>query len=147
MKFNIEPKQQTPSLVEPLCRLIGERKLTDKVVVASFNQTLMDEFRAKCPAVATSAGPSDVTRFLTLYKTGLSESFSPQMQALQIPENAGWMEVVTREFIEAAHKRNLKVHVWTVNQPADMRRLLEMGVDGIMTDYPDRLLDVLGRKH
>jgi glycerophosphoryl diester phosphodiesterase len=66
------------------------------------------------------------------------------MQALQVPERAG-LQLVTREFVEAAHKRNLKVHVWTVNETEAMRRLLDMGVDGIMTDYPDRLLALLGR--
>ena len=140
MKFNIEPKQHEPSIVAPLCEAITARKMVEKVVVASFNQTLMDEFRQACPKVATSAGPSEVTKFLTLYKTGLTESFSPSMQALQIPENAGWLNVVNRDFIKAAHERNLKVHVWTVNNADDMKRLIEMGVDGIMTDYPDRLL-------
>ena len=64
------------------------------------------------------------------------------MQALQIPENIGF-QIITKEFIEAAHERNLKVHVWTINQPEDMKRLLDLGVDGIMTDYPDRLLELL----
>ncbi len=67
------------------------------------------------------------------------------MQALQVPENAAGVKLVTREFVEAAAERNLKVHVWTVNETADMQRLLEMGVHGIMTDYPDRLLKLLGR--
>jgi glycerophosphoryl diester phosphodiesterase len=55
------------------------------------------------------------------------------------------MRVLTRDFVEAAHGRNLRVHVWTVNAEGEMRRFIEMGVDGIMTDYPDRLLKVLGR--
>lgn len=145
-KFNIEPKQHEPSLVAPLCEMITARKMTEKVVVASFNQTLMDEFRRACPKVATGAGPSEVTKFLTLYKTGLTESFSPSMQALQIPENAGWLNVVNPDFIKAAHERNLKVHVWTINNTDDMKRLIEMGVDGIMTDYPDRLLGLLKKE-
>lgn len=61
------------------------------------------------------------------------------MQALQVPEYVG----VTKGFVEAARERNLRVHVWTVNETADMQRLLEAGVDGIMTDYPDRLLTIL----
>lgn len=145
MKFNIEPKQSSPSLIKPLCEAIREYKMVDKVVVGSFNQTILDEFRRDCTGVATSAGPSEVSKFLALYKTGLSESYSPAMQALQIPEYAAGVQVVTKEFVEAAHKRNLKVHIWTVNNTADMERLLKMGVDGIMTDYPDKLLTILGQ--
>lgn len=144
MKFNIEPKQLTPSLVKPLCSAIREHAMVDRVVIGSFTQTVLDEFRRECAGVATSAGPSEVGKFLTMYKTGLSESYSPAMQALQVPEYAGF-QVITKEFVAAAHRRNLKVHVWTVNETADMQRLLETGVDGIMTDYPDRLLKLLGR--
>ncbi|MGI8641480.1 MAG: glycerophosphodiester phosphodiesterase [Pyrinomonadaceae bacterium] len=140
MTFNIEPKQHTPSIIAPLCSLIRERKMTDKTIVGSFNQTTIDDFRRMCPEVATSASPSEVSRFLALSKAGLAESYSPPMQALQVPENLGSLQVVSKDFVEAAHRRNLKVHVWTINETADMQRLIEMGVDGIMTDYPDRLL-------
>ena len=145
MNFNIEPKQQTPSIIKPLCELIRARKMEDKIIVGSFHQAVIDEFRATCPEIATSASPSEVTTFLTLSKTGISESYNPPMQALQIPENLGKLSVVTKNFVENAHRKNLKVHVWTVNDPADMQRLIDEGVDGIMTDYPDRLLNLLGR--
>ena len=143
--FNIEPKQQTPSIIKPLCDLIRARKMEDKIIVGSFHQAVIDEFRATCPEIATSASPSEVTTFLTLSKTGISESYNPPMQALQIPENLGKLSVVTKDFVENAHRKNLKVHVWTVNEPAAMQRLIDAGVDGIMTDYPDRLLNLLGR--
>jgi len=145
MKFNIEPKQETPSLVKPLCGIIREYKMADKTVVGSFNQAIIDEFRRECAEVATSASPSEVSKFLAFFKAGLGESYSPLMQALQIPEYVGGVQMVTKEFIETAHERNLKVHVWTVNETADMQRLLENGVDGVMTDYPDKLLTLLGR--
>lgn len=145
MKFNIEPKQAEPSIIKPLCSIIRENKMVDKVVIGSFNQTITDEFRQECPGVATAAGPSEVSKFLAFYKTGLTESFSPAMQALQIPEYALGVQFVTKEFVEAAHERKLQVHVWTVNETSDMQRLLDIKVDGIMTDYPDRLLKILGR--
>lgn len=145
VKFNIEHKNQTPSFVKPLCSLIREFKLGESVVVGSFNQAILDDFRRECAEVATSASPSEVSKFLAMYKTGVSEAYSPLMQALQVPENAG-LQILSKEFVEAAHERKLKVHVWTVNETEDMKRLLEMGVDGIMTDYPDRLLDLLKGK-
>jgi len=145
MTFNIEPKQHTPSIVKPLCALLRERKMVSKVIVGSFNQTTIDDFRRECPETATSASPSEVSKFLALSKTGLGDSYSPPMQALQVPENLGGLQVVSKEFVETAHRRNLKVHVWTINETAAMQRLIEMGVDGIMTDYPDKLLALLNR--
>jgi glycerophosphoryl diester phosphodiesterase len=145
MRFNIEPKPGVSSLAQPLCRMIRENNLTDRVVVGSFSQTTLDEFRRECAEIATSAGPSEVTKFLTMYKTGLSQAYSPAMQALQVPDNTGLL-AVTKEFVAAAHERNLKVHVWTVNNTAAMERLVEAGVDGIMTDFPDRLLDLLNKR-
>ena len=66
------------------------------------------------------------------------------MQVLQVPLRLGALQIVTRDFVETAAKLNLKVHVWTINDPVDMQLLIEMRVDGIMTDYPDRLLQLLG---
>jgi len=146
MTFNIEPKQHTPSIIKSLCVLVRERKMIDKVIVGSFNQTTLDDFRSECPEAATSASPSEVSKFLALSKTGLGDSYSPPMQALQVPRNIGGLQIVSKEFVENAHRRNLKVHVWTINETADMQRLIEMGVDGIMTDYPDKLLNLLNRQ-
>ncbi len=145
MNFNIEPKQQTPSIIKPLCNLIRARKMTEKIIVGSFNQKVIDEFRAECPEIATSASPKEVSEFLALSKTGLSEADNPPMQALQVPEGLGELSVITRDFVADAHRKNLRVHVWTINDTADMRRLIDLGVDGIMTDYPDRLIKILGR--
>jgi glycerophosphoryl diester phosphodiesterase len=146
MRFNIEPKRGSPSLAAPLCRLIRECGMTDKVLVASFDGGTLADFRRECPEVATSASTGEVASFLSLYEAGLTASYSPAMQALQVPERAGVLSVLTRDFVNAAHGRNLRVHAWTINDEADMRRLVEMGVDGVMTDYPDRLLRVLGRE-
>ncbi len=144
-KYVVEPKQETPTIVKSLCNLIRERKMSDKLIVGSFSQANLDNFRRECPEVATSAGPSEVSSFLAMYKTGLGASYSPAMQALQTPEYVGGLHIVSKEFIETARKLNLKVHVWTINETADMQRLLETGVDGIMTDYPDKLLNLLNR--
>ncbi|MBS1795007.1 MAG: glycerophosphodiester phosphodiesterase [Acidobacteria bacterium] len=146
LTFNIEPKQALPSVTAPLCTMIRERRMTDRVIVGSFRQTAIDEFRAACPEVATAGTPAEVSEFLAMYKVGLGASYSPPMQVLQIPERIGRLEVVTGDFLAAARKLNLKVHVWTINDAADMQRLLDLKVDGIMTDYPDRLLRLLGRR-
>jgi len=142
--FNVEPKQAEPSVTNPLCEMIRARNMTDKVIVGSFRQRAIDEFRAACAEVATAGTPSEVRDFLALYKLGLGESYSPPMQVLQIPERLGSLQIVSEDFVKTARRLNLQVHVWTVNETDDMRRLIEMRVDGIMTDYPDRLLGLLG---
>ena len=144
MTFNVEPKQAEPSITQPLCEMIRARNMAEKVIVGSFRQMAIDEFRQACPEVATSATPGEATEFLAKYKVGLGESYTPPMQALQIPQSVGSINIVTKEFIETARKLNLQVHVWTINDPNDMRRLIDLGVDGIMTDYPDRMLEILG---
>jgi glycerophosphoryl diester phosphodiesterase len=145
MRFNIEPKQGAPSLAAPLCRLIREHGMAERVLVASFSGATLGEFRRECPEVATSASTGEVASFLARHEASLAASYSPVMQALQVPERAGTVRVLTRDFVEAAHGRNLRVHAWTINDEGEMRRLIEMGVDGIMTDYPDKLLNALGR--
>lgn len=144
-RFNIEIKQESPTIAKSLCNLIRERKMTEKVVIASFSQNSLDEFRAECKEVATSASTPEITKFLALQKSGLGESFSPQMSALQTAEKFGALQIVTKDFVENAHKLNLQVHVWTINKPEDMQRLIELGVDGIMSDYPNKLLEIVGK--
>ncbi|MFN2414502.1 MAG: glycerophosphodiester phosphodiesterase [Pyrinomonadaceae bacterium] len=144
-RFNIEPKQSEPPIVAPLCRLIREHGMATRVLVAAFAGDTMERFRRECPEVATSASTAEAAGFLALQRSGFAGSYGPPMQALQVPERAGALNVLSREFVAAAHARNLRVHAWTVNSEGDMRRLLDLGVDGIMTDYPDRLLKLLKR--
>jgi glycerophosphoryl diester phosphodiesterase len=146
MRFNIEPKQQTPSLIEPLGRMIRKMGMADKIVVGSFSQLVLDEFRLECPEVSTSAGPEDVAGLLRTFKAGGGGGRNQNgMCAVQVPEYYGGVHVLTTGLIAAAHSENLQVHAWTVNETSDMRRLIEAGVDGIITDYPDRLMALLGR--
>ncbi len=143
VKINIDPKYDTPSPVAPLCNLIKEFNRADKVIVGSFRHEVLEDFRQNCPGVATSASPSEAAFFLAKFQIGLSESYSPEMQALQVPKRIGSLQMVTKEYIKAAKERNLDVHVWTINEIEDMKHLIEIKVDGIMTDYPDRLLELL----
>ncbi len=143
MKFNIEPKQATPSIITPLCEMIRQHKMTDRIIVGSFRQTAIDEFRAACPEVATSASPAEVSEFLAMQKTGIADSYSPPFQALQVPANASFLNVVNKDFVTAAHNQNIQVHVWTINDEDEMKKLIDFGVDGIMTDYPDKLLKIV----
>jgi glycerophosphoryl diester phosphodiesterase len=145
-KMNLEIKDSRSSMIHSLCRLIRDHQMTKKVMVASFDADSLKEFRSLCPQVATSAGASEVMLFYGLQKVYLEASYSPDAQALQVPETFRDLRVVNRRFIEAAHALNLRVQVWSVNDVNDMQRLLELGVDGIMTDYPQRLMKLLKQK-
>ncbi len=143
VRFNIEPKHGQPSLAAPLCRMLRENKVTDRVMVGSFKSAVLNEFRRTCPEVATSASTSEVSTFLALSATSLEGNYSGAAKALQVPEYSAGLHVITPGFVDAAHRRDLQVHAWTINDTEGMKRLLDFGVDGIITDYPDRLIELL----
>jgi glycerophosphoryl diester phosphodiesterase len=151
-RINLEIKQTQPSMLGALWRRIEALGVTDRVLVASADARLIRGFRNLARgAVATSAGRAEVFAFWLAVRAGLDALPSIEFDALQVPVRAGALEVVTREFVSAAHRRGVHVHVWTIDDAAQMRELIELGVDGIMTDEPARLaalareLDVLGR--
>jgi glycerophosphoryl diester phosphodiesterase len=146
MRFNIDIKQEQPSLIKPFCHLIRERNMTGNVLVASFDTSALEEFRQECAEVATAASPSDVSRFLVLKTISPDNARLPAARALQVPEYAGGRQLLTPELIEAAHRHHLEVHAWTINDEATMRRLISLGIDGIITDYPDRLIALLDQQ-
>ena len=146
-RLNIEIKQVEPSIVQPFCELIREYGMVERVLIASFDQGTIDHFRQVCPEVATTAGEDEVRVLYGMSYVYLGNLYSPASQAAQVPEYSGSIHVLIPLFVRAAQGRNLDVHVWTVNELEDMQRMLDLGVDGIITDYPDRLLELLGRKN
>ncbi|MGE5310778.1 MAG: glycerophosphodiester phosphodiesterase [Nitrospirota bacterium] len=146
MRINIDIKQVRPSVAERFCRLILDFGMVERVMVASFNSSALREFRRLCPAVATSAGRSEVRLFYALSLLSPRAAFLPAgCYALQVPVSRKGLRVITKRFLVWARLRNLQVHAWTVNSGPQMEWLLRLGVDGIVTDYPDRLLALLGR--
>lgn len=145
MRFNIDIKQKQPSMVQSFCQMIRDYGMTKNVLVASFEPEVLEEFRRDCGEVATSAGPADIRAFLMMDAAQFDAAHRLNIRALQVPEYAGNRCVLTRNFVEAAHARDLEVHAWTINDESAMQRLIDVGVDGIITDYPDRLLALLKR--
>ena len=143
--MSIEIKQESPSITAPFCAALRSAGHGPKVLVSSFKSDLVKAFRATCPEVATSATAGEATLFWALEQLFLSSLYTPPCGSFQVPERMGRLRVVDLGFLETVHARGLSVHVWTVNDSADMERLVALGVDGIITDYPDRLLDALGR--
>ncbi len=145
MHMTIEIKKTNASMAKPFCDLIREYNMQDKVLVASFHDERLKEFRTECPEVATSSAKNETTVFVLLTKAFLGGFYSPQFYSLQVPEESGGITVMTESFVRAAHARNLAVEPWTINDEETMRKLIAWGVDGIITDRPDIMMDVLGR--
>jgi len=132
-------------MAAPLCDLIRGYGMQEKVLVPSFSDEAIQEFREVCPEIATAASRGEVLDFVVRGFLLLGGTISPEYEALQVPESEGSIPVVTRLFLWFAHNRNLEVHIWTINEAEDMQRFIDMGVDGIMTDRTDTLNEVLGR--
>lgn len=145
MRMTIEIKKTNSPMAKPFCDLIREYNMQDKVLVASFHDERLKEFRTECPEVATSSAKNETTVFVLLTKAFLGGFYSPIFYSLQVPEESGGITVMTPAFVRAAHARNLAVEPWTINDEETMRKFIEWGVDGIITDRPDILMEVLGR--
>jgi glycerophosphoryl diester phosphodiesterase len=145
LRMTIELKKTNRSMAEPFCNLIRQYGMQDQIVVASFHDERMKEFRQICPEVATSSARQETTVFVLLSKVFLGRLYSPKFQSLQVPRESSGITVMTPVFVRAAHERGLTVEPWTINDPDEMRKYIEWGVDGIITDRPDILLEVLGR--
>jgi glycerophosphoryl diester phosphodiesterase len=143
--LNLDIKQTAPlvpAYEEPLARLLAEYGRTDDVIVASFLDPATDAFRKFAPDVPTSAGTMATAEFWQAVHGGTALPDTPTV-AYQVPERQGDLVVVDAAFVEAAHRCSRAVHVWTVNEPGAMERLLGLGVDGIISDVPTTLSGVL----
>ena len=147
MRYAIEIKRSAIPMEQPLCDLIRLHNMQDKVLIASFHDTAMQNFRTVCPEVATSASRSEVTKFVILGKIFLSGLVAPEYQSIQPPydpEESYNIPIMTKRFIREAHAKNIKVEPWTVDDPELMRQYIEWGVDGIITDRPDLMVEIPG---
>ncbi|MFF7814659.1 glycerophosphodiester phosphodiesterase [Streptomyces roseolus] len=140
-RWNVDLK--TESALGPLVDLISRTAAWDRVLVSSFTEARIARAqRLAGPRLATSFGVTGVAA-LRLRSLGLPAPLRAGAVAAQVPETQGGVRVVDRRFVRAAHARGLQVHVWTVNDPERMESLLDLGVDGIMTDHLETLREVL----
>ena len=142
MRFVIEVKQTAPTLIAPMLEVIGRAGMRRRVLVASEHQQPLDEVRALAPGIPTNFSAREVGSFFQALISRMA-GYVPPGDALQIPIEYEKFTLVTPESVAAAHQVGVEVHVWTVNDEAEMRGLLALGVDGIITDFPARLLKLL----
>ena len=115
---------------------------THDVIVASFHDEATDRFREVVPDVCTSAGTAATAAFFFAVREGRTAPPMPHV-ALQVPPSHEGTVIVDEAFVDAAHAAGVAVHVWTIDEPDEMRRLMALDVDGIMTDRPSVLAEVL----
>ena len=142
--INVEIKGKRPGIEAAVWRVIEAAGAGNRTLVVSESMATIRRFReASGGRVATASSSVELIAFYLLSRLGLGRFTKPRYRALQGPETYRGLRVVTPELIRAAHERGLRVDVWTIDTEADMRRLLGYGVDGIMTDRPDVLAELL----
>jgi glycerophosphoryl diester phosphodiesterase len=145
--LNIEIKQENPSIVDAVVALL--RAARTHVVLAAEHDVIMGAIRRAAPDMATSLATGEVAAFIGALHQGATPLLPAGAVALQIPPRFGAVELVTRETIAAAHALGAEVHVWTINETGEMRRLLALGCDAVMSDFPARAREVVDaeRRH
>ncbi|MFZ1362381.1 MAG: glycerophosphodiester phosphodiesterase [Candidatus Nanopelagicales bacterium] len=146
--FNLDVKDD--QTVEPFIAAMKQTQAFDRVCVGSFSGKRLKAVRKELgPKLATGMAPSEVSLLASASRAGrfganFSDRISSSVIAAQVPIKAGRIPIVTQAFVHTAHRIGLAVHVWTIDETDQMERLLDLGVDGIMTDRPTRLLETMG---
>jgi glycerophosphoryl diester phosphodiesterase len=140
-RFNIDVKAD--AAVTPTIEVVRRTAALDRVLLASFRDARVRRMRrAFGPTVATALATREVARLWLAAYLGRGLRVPPGAVAAQVPVRYAGARVVDRRFVARAHRLGLQVHVWTVDAPDEMHELLDLGVDGIMTDHPEVLREV-----
>lgn len=150
--FVIEIKQEQPSIVDDFVAVVREYGVEDRMVGSQFSDDVLEELRAAAPEIATNTGVNETLVFWgKAFDDPPDPDYEPPAEFLQVPTQFDVgdriVDVLHPRFVPRAHELGMFVHVWTINDEQTMRELIEMGVDGIMTDDPPlltRVIDELG---
>lgn len=147
-RFNLELKEDAPGFVEEVVALVARLGREETTLLTAADDALMARLRSEMghrgSRAAIGAATGDVLGFV---KTAVEGGDPPtDSMALQIPATFGGRPLATRELVEHAHAYCVQVHVWTIDEVGEMEALLDLGVDGIVTDYPDRMAGVASKR-
>lgn len=140
-RFNIDVKSD--DVVEPMCTLVDRLRAHDRVSLGSFSHARVSRVRHLLPHIATAASVKEAALVRLAPAAVLRGRLRPRSVSLQIPVRRGRITVVTPAVVSRAHDLGMQLHVWTIDDAAEMHRLFDLGVDGIVTDRTDVLKDVL----
>jgi len=146
--LNIDIKRGAP-VVEPYEDLVAaelrRHGRSNDVIVTSFHDSVVDAFRSQAPEFPTGGGLNYITEVVRAAKSGAEIPLAGHV-AIQVPIKSSGILIVEEDFVTKMHEVGLAVHVWTVNDQAEMEQLIDIGVDGIMTDVPSVLLSTLEKR-
>jgi len=146
-RINIEIKQGEPPIVGAVLDVLRSAASLDRVLLAAEHDDIMRAIRAAVgDRVATSMCVGEVVEFVGRLQGDDWAGYTPAARALQIPPAHGGIELVTPASVAAAHRLGLEMHVWTINEAAEIERLLDLGVDGVMSDLPGLITTAIGRR-
>ncbi|WP_409303405.1 glycerophosphodiester phosphodiesterase [Peribacillus sp. SCS-155] len=151
MRIEIEIKDDNPpkrieEMASKLWDLIEEYHMEHKVLIASFDQDILRTFEKYSKGkTAMVAGKQEVTRFVIFHKIFLPNLYSPDVDAFQVPTEESIFDLTDGNLIRGAHRRGLQMHYWTIDDPKTMEKLLKSGADGILTNRPDLLLELMNK--
>ncbi|CAA9407857.1 MAG: Glycerophosphoryl diester phosphodiesterase [uncultured Rubrobacteraceae bacterium] len=146
-KVNIDVKEEQPGVEAALLTTIAVANAKDHVLVVSEMPGVVERFRELSGGrISTGASRREIGVFYRLSRLRMEFLLRPAYDALQVPVEYGGRKVVTPRFVEAAHNRGVRVDVWTIDDPQEMRRLLDLGVDVIMTNRPEVLSGLIGER-
>lgn len=143
--ISLEIKFNKVRLIPAFYKIIGKYAMQNKVLASSFYVRIIHGVRVLCPDIATAATRTEVRVFLTNTLLRRGHLYLPMADAFEIPGIYRGIPITLKPLIEAAHQQQKRVDVWTINDVARMRHFLDLNVDGLITDFPDKMLYLLGR--
>lgn len=147
MYFTVEIKDNGERGIragELLKEMVEEYQLEDRMIVACFDDETLTAFQGlKDNRIPVSTSQKEATRFVLTAKSLTGIFYAPEAVALQLPMEQYGINLERKHVIKSAHRHNMAIHYWTINKKDDMRTLIENGADGLMTDRPDIMLDLL----
>lgn len=134
------PKDGPSQIEEKLWRLVQKYHMEKRVIVASFQQGIVDRFNKLAGGqVVMGAGRAEITQFVLAHKLRLPGFYRRKSNVLEIPTASSGFNLKDRRLIEGAHRLGMEVYYWTIDDPAEMRELIALGADGLFTNRPDLL--------
>lgn len=147
IKMIIEIKDEAElgkKAADKVLELINNHNMSDNVIVASFHDDILNYFMEISDGkVPISTSQKEATKFALTAKSLTGFTFFPEEVALQLPMKSSGLNLATSRIINSAHHHNMAIHYWTINEKEDMRSLIEKGADGIITDRPDIMIELL----
>ena len=143
--LNIEVKQADPPIEPAVATVLDRFAARERTLLAAEDGMIMARIRAAAPDVLTSFSAPEVAEWVYRLRDGRLADYRPPGIALQVPPAFGDVALVTADSVAAAHRLGLEVHAWTINEEQEMEALLDLGVDGIMTDFPARGFELFRR--